>query len=156
MLHPSQYRRDPRKRAESVKDLRDRRFTEQERFRAVIRDDSQLIGHIVTNQNTLLLAKLIPSWNMFTQLEYYWNMRRCVGDETMMRKYRAWWDLISELSRCRNATAYAVACLALERLRRKGKTLPDIFSQPFAIDPVRAAKVRELVRTGYEGLTLGS
>lgn len=156
ILDPRQYRRDPRKPAKSVKDLKCRTMTEQERYRSIIRNDKSLCDHIIVNQHTIILAKLVPTWNTFMQTPYFREMRLAVDDDAMMRKYRAWWDLISGIQRSRERLGYAYACLLVEAMRKRGTNPKDVNWEVFRISESVARETLELVKVGFNDLTMGS
>jgi hypothetical protein len=155
------FAKNPTKAVRSVKDLKERPMSEQDRLRRIIHDDGKLINHIILLQNTMRLAKLIPSWEAFKDSEHWFEMGRDINDQLAAKKFRAWWELIFKITNGERRRAHidkeaivlAVQTLVLERSRRAyGKTveIPRAVHIPF--EQQQQIKIEALSR--YEDLTL--
>ena len=59
-----------------------------------------LVQFVITQQNSLRLAKLIPEYGLWlAETEYGWRVKRARLDGKAMRKLKAWWELIFEIQR---------------------------------------------------------
>jgi hypothetical protein len=155
------FAKNPTKAVRSIKDLKARTMSEQERLRRIIHDDGKVIDHIVLLQNTMRLAKFIPSWEAFADSEHWFEMTDSINDTLAARKFRAWWQLIFMITNGdrkkqhedREAIILAVQTLVTEKARRSyGKTaeIPRAVHLPMLAQ--QEIKIEALSR--YEDLTL--
>jgi hypothetical protein len=161
MNHQRRFAKDPTKAVRSVKDLKARQMSEQERLRSIIHDDGKLINHVVLLQNTMRLAKLIPSWEAFCDSEHWFEMSADINDQLAVKKFRAWWQLIFMITSGERkkqhvdseAIVLAVQTLVVERARRaygKNSEIPRAVHIPFA----RQQEIKIEALSRYEDLTL--
>jgi len=161
-VHPQRrFAKNPTKAVRSVKDLKARQMSEQERLRRIIHDDGKLINHIVLLQNTMRLAKIIPSWEAFEDSEHWFGMAEEINDKLAAMKFRAWWNLLFMITNGdrkkqhedREAIILAVQTLVLERARRSyGKTVEIPRAVHLTFERQQEIKIAALSR--YEDLTL--
>jgi hypothetical protein len=153
--HSPFHRRNPMVPARRVADLKPRTMGEQDRFRAIVRDLRELVSHIRINQDTMRLAMVLPTWSNFVQTSYYRHMSSCLTSD-MIRKYRAWWELVLEATEHRKddraAFGFALAVFAAERVNRGGGPVQVVRGERFGLSPEREAAMREAVLTRFESL----
>lgn len=157
-LDPRKYRRDPSKPALSVAELAPRTMSEMDRWRTIVSNDRELVAHVRTNHRTMRLAKVLPLWSNFIMTTYFGVMRQHLSP-TQIRKYKAWWEMILDITEHRKddsaAFRYAYSVLLAEKMRRAGGPRQTLRPEKFGLSEGRAAFAAEAVLTRFENLTLG-
>ena len=133
-------------------------MNEMDGWREVIRHEEKLVGQIRMLQRTFRIARTIPTWTNFLLTSYYRHMTHLL-DPNMIRKFRAWWELLLECGdteRPEGRCEFAFCRLFLLQtvlMRRHNKPL-RCDAQRMGISEERAGQLREAVLSRYETLTL--
>jgi hypothetical protein len=127
-------------------------------WRKIVKDERALVRHIILNQNTMRLTKIIPLWSNFRTMHYYRTMQQFL-DGAMLRKYQAWWELIfivgdTDRQANKQSLMFAWTFLVAEVMHRKHGRVRSVDAGKFGLKPEREAELKEAVLSRYESLTL--
>lgn len=128
-------------------------------WRIIVRHEEELVKHVRLLQNTFRLTGIIPTWSNFLTTRYYKEMSGLL-DADMVRKFRAWWNLMVECGDCtrspgREEFAYCRMVLLAEAMMRRYAKHVANNPERFGVDAERAGILRDHVKSNYEALTLG-
>ncbi len=131
------------------------RATEKDGWRKLVRNEEAIMVHVAMLQRTIALTNVEATWLTFMQLPYYQHMVQMLGDGAMVRKVKAWWNLVLVCADSMEL-AYARMVLLLEVRRRKYEKTDTANPAKFGVSLERAGQLTEQVRRTYHDLVLGS
>lgn len=127
-------------------------------WRLIVRDEREMVKAVRRYQRTMRLLNQAPTWTNFTQTVVFPQAQANL-DATMLRKFRAWWQIVEmcgdeRYERAREDLKYAWTFLLGEVARKNhGRSLP-IDWKPFGMTQERAGLLRDTVKSLYQDLTL--
>jgi hypothetical protein len=128
----------------------------QANWAKVIANESHLLPFITVQQRTMRAAKLIPTFELYSQTEVFWRMRKAGVDGALLRKFRAWWELLFEVQRYPDDEAtikLALAYVVQEHLQQGyGKNMPVDPAQFGIVGLDHVAKVQIAVKSRIKDL----
>lgn len=127
-----------------------------EGWRAIVRSETETVKAVRLAHATFRLAGVIPTWTSYMLTQHYGEMRRHL-DPDMVRKVRAWWELMFECGDTAREPgsrefAYCRTFLLCEALRRRHGRFPACDARKFVLSEERAGVLRDAVLARYEDL----
>jgi hypothetical protein len=126
-------------------------------WRSVLADDLKTIQQVRILQRTLRGSGIPANWENFA-LTFYWQEAKTILEPREQKKFQAFWEVLFECGdqdreHNRGALGYALGILVAHQMAKHGTARPEPGPEQFGVEPEKAGRIRDLVKSRYEDLT---
>jgi hypothetical protein len=136
-------------------DIVDRGTALEGQLRHMARNDSSMIAHVLRGQRTVRLLGIVPSWANLITSEWGASLANALDVDSLAR-YRAWWELIFEITteaQEENRIQLAVAYLVQRKARKDYSVERSVDPGVFGVsDPELANRIEIATLSRFEAL----